>query len=337
MVALKSERHVFMWHISPHPVPQDAPVDVTLAQILAILEKEYKGGRAFAHLDSDGQIVSKDKVVDAKNCIFIADLKKLPKENAWVILITRGDPDAAHPSFINPVALTVKDVRPGADEVQGWSAHLIIRDDEDGRARHRACFERMQGVSSTLVQRFLDALIDAATDGDPSYTYQKALKKGKKTKVEERPYKLRLGVNKVPSENLKRDIERGVLSQITLIKSDAEYGGPGDPTTFNSVKQELVIRPKRVDANAAYDLATRIAAWGKSNDYSEVQFRIDSLPGDTSASPRFDLEKADAMETLYSRSKRIVGFATILATCYQAANEEICAKMTAELTTDTNW
>lgn len=337
MVALKTERSVFLWHLAPHPTPNEAPVDVTFAEVLEHLQNAFDDKKAFAHIDSDGNLVKLGSATPAKNCIYIADLRTTKSGSAVALLINRGDPDVAHPSFINPLQSTVTNVPPGADEVQGWSSHLVISLNEDSRGRHRACFERMPNVSSTLVQKYLDALIDHATETDPRYVYEKMLRKGKKTYTEFRPYRLRLGVNKVPSETLERDIKEGVLTGVTLIRTKPEYAGPGDPSVLKSVKEQVTLRVKDVDDGRAMAFARSVVTWGRDNQYDEIQFRIEELPGKRSSSPRFQLEQADAMDTLYARSQRLTGFETLLETCYPEVNKEIAKRMLAELNNDANW
>lgn len=337
MVALKTERSVFLWHLAPHPMPREAPVDVTLNEILDHLKKAFEDKKAFAHIDSDGNLVELGSATPAKNCIYIADLRPNKSGTAVAMLINRGDPDVAHPSFINPLASTVKNVPPGADEVQGWSSHLIVSTEADALGRYRAAFERIPNVSSTLVQKYLDALIDHATGGDPNYVYQKLIRKGKKTSTEDRAYKLRLGIGKVPSENLERDIKDGVLTGVTLIRTNPKYAGPGDPTVLKSVKEQVTLRVKDVDDGRAMEFARSIAAWGRDNQYDEVQFKIEELPGNRSSSPRFQLEKADAMDTLYVRSRRLTDFNSLLETCYPEVNKEIARRMLDELNNDANW
>ena len=337
MAALKTERNVFLWRLAPHPKPKDAPVAVTLDEILEHLKAAFDAKKAFAHIDSDGNLVQLGSATPAKNCIYIADYRFNKSRAAVAMLINRGDPDVAHPSFINPLARTVKNVPPGVDEVQGWSSHLVISTRADSSGRHRAAFERIPSVSSTLVQKYLDALIDHASKSDPRYVYQKVIKKGKKTSTEERDYKLRLGVNKVPSESLEQDIKAGVLTGVSLIRTNPQYAGPGNPTVVRSVKEQVTLRVRDVDESRAMEFVRNVAAWGRDNKYDEVQFKIEELPGNRSSSPRFQLERADAMDTLYVRSQRLTGFRTLLETCYPSVNKEIAGRMLDELHNDANW
>jgi len=337
MVALKSERSVFMWRLAPHPLPKEASADVKLDEILNHLKSAFKDKKAFAHIDADGNLMSVGDVSSAKNCIYIADIKTSSNGKFVALLINRGDPDVAHPSFINPLQSTVTNVPPGQDEVQGWSSHFLVSLSADKAGRHRACFERMPNVSSTLVQRYLDALIDSATRDDPKYQYSKVLRQGKKTTTEQRPYRLRLGINKVPSESLARDIKEGVLTGVTLIRTKPEYSGPGDPTVLKSVKEQVTLRVKQLDDNRMLAFARSVARWAKANEYDEIQFKIENLPGNRRTSPRFQLEQADAMDTLYTRSKRLTGFKSLLETCYSEVNKEIARRMSDEIKNDKNW
>ena len=68
-----------------------------------------------------------------------------------------------------------------------------------------------------------------------------------------------------------------------------------------------------------------------------MQFSITQLPGGSTAHPRFEIEKLDAMDTIYSRSHRITGFSNLLETCYQSIDGEIAGKMIAELSNKSLW
>lgn len=334
MAPLKSERRVFLWRISPLTTPKGAP-SVTIEEILNLLTSAFNEKRAFAFVDDEGRVVPAQE--SAKNCIFIADLAVTHDGKEFRLLINRGDPDVAHPSFINPSAFTVKNVTPGLDEVQGWSAHMVIHLMPDRTGAYRAVFEKMQNVSSTLVQRYFDSILDSLTKDDARFHFQKYTKRSKKSVAETRPYKLRLGINKVPSEDLMKDVAAGTLSSITLIRHQPEYAGPGDPIIVKSIKEKLVIGTKKIDESSIKGYMRDLIRWGKINHYDEIQFGVTDLPGGASSSPRFTMEKADAMDTIYSRTRRITGFSKLLESCYQEIDVEIIEKMTQELYNENIW
>ena len=337
MVALKTERQVFLWHIAPRAIPSDAPVDVKLSDILNILDDAIASKKAFVYLRSDGGIAGDKDPKDSKNCIFIAQMKTTHDGYARMLLINRGDPDAANPSFLDPVQNTVEHVPPGVDQVQGWSAHMTIAIQPSADGRHRACFERMTNVSATLAQRYLEALLDQATSGDPQYTYTKTVKKGKKYVDEIRSYKIRLGVNKVPSERVLDDIKNSELSGIKLIRKNVKYAGVASPSIVKEITETLKISTNDVDKNALQNYIHSVQQWGKDKGYDEIQFEVTNLPGGGSASPRFSLEIADAMDTLYSRSQRVTGFGKFLETCYADIDSEISGKMLDLMKDESHW
>jgi len=337
MVALKTERQVFLWHVAPHAIPSETPVSVKLTSIFAILQSAYDEKRAFVYLRSDGRVAGDGDEKDVKNCIYIAQMKPSSDGHAMVLLINRGDPDAANPSFLDPQANDVENVSPGEGKVQGWSAHLTIAIKPRADGRHRACFERMSNVSGTLVQRYLEAILDAATVGDEEFSYKKLIKKGKRYVEELRPYKIRLGVNKVPSEKILEDIKNSELSGIKLIRKKSDYTGPASPNLINSVTETLSIKTKKMDESIVGEFVRKVQNWGRDEGYEEIQFEVSNLPGGGSASPRFSLDIADAMDTLYSRSLQITGFPYFLETCYKDVDPEIADKMLSLLKDESHW
>jgi hypothetical protein len=104
MVALKTERRVYLWHMSPQAIPKESAKKVTFAEIFQMLNDAFNKGTAFTYLDSDGNIIAPSKTTDVKKCIFIADIQVSKSKNNCAILFIRGNPDVAHPSFINPLA-----------------------------------------------------------------------------------------------------------------------------------------------------------------------------------------------------------------------------------------
>ena len=77
MVALKTERRVFLWKLTPRPNPSEAKKPVTLEEITKIVRFEYDKKRARAYLSERGRILADDDPDrDEKNQIFIANIKE---------------------------------------------------------------------------------------------------------------------------------------------------------------------------------------------------------------------------------------------------------------------
>jgi len=160
MVALNTERRVFLWRIRPIASPHEAngadrasgdKVVVSLDEIIRLLEAEHSAGRGRVFLSDTGRILDDDEEPDEKNRLYIAEIARDPNRGVITLLINRGDPNIASPSFINTVEGTVRTEPPAEDEVPGASAHLVIADKATADG-HRACFEQMPHVSSTLVR-----------------------------------------------------------------------------------------------------------------------------------------------------------------------------------------
>lgn len=338
MVALKTERQVYMWHLTPQAVPTEAPVTVTLDEILKIWIDEHKLGKAEIYLDNDGRVIKEDDSLtarDPKNRVYIADIAV--ESESITLLINRGDPNVSEPAYIDSVTKDVRTVAPKKNESQGWSAHLVISKQHSHSAAYRACFERMPHANSWYAEKLLNVILSRRSKADSKYFYKAPVKKGKKTTTEDKPYKPAISVKKFPSDLIKEDIEKGELTEITLIKSSNKFSGVDAPDIVDSVKMKLVVKPKKVEKKRMLGFIHRLTDWARENKYSEIQIQIRNLPGNTSISPRFSLDQKDATETLYVRSQRLAGFKTLLESCYANIAPEIGRKMLDLINDDDKW
>src|SRR4051812_27284929 len=104
MVALKTERRVFLWRMRFLPSPAEAvgQVTVNLEDVIGLLEAEWTGNRARVFLSESNRVLDDgDPAADEKNQLYIAEIKRDPKAEAVTILVNRGDPNAVSPSFID--------------------------------------------------------------------------------------------------------------------------------------------------------------------------------------------------------------------------------------------
>ena len=250
--------------------------------------------------------------------------------------MNRGDPYVADTAFINSKSATVRTIVPDEDESQGWSAHLVIAKKSKSDA-HRACYERMPHITSWYIELLFRRIIERAVQNDEDYTYEKRTKKRGEVIVEIKRYKPGLSVRKVASEQLKRDLARGELSQIVLIDSTADYAGPDSPKVIKSVKKTLTLKPGTTEKSKLLAFIDKLPPWAKKEGYDTIQVKITGLPGGVSSSPRFDLERDDAAETLYVRSQRLVDFQKPLESCYAKICKPIHQKMIALIGDNAKW
>lgn len=128
---------------------------------------------------------------------------------------------------------------------------------------HRACYERMPHTTSWFAEQLIRSILERHAATSRKYVYEKRVRKGKREVVEQRRYRPHFGVTKVPSESIKRDIETGELSTITLIETKPEYRGPDAPDVVKSVEHKMIIRTKPTDGNKILDyVKTKIIAMG---------------------------------------------------------------------------
>jgi hypothetical protein len=338
MVALKTERRVYLWHVAPRPLPREAPVIVTLPEVIAILKDAFDGNTAELFLNSDGRVLLADAPAadkDPKNRVYISDFSE--DDGFVTMLINRGDPTLADTAFIDAVTGDVRTVPPRQNESQGWSAHLVISKYINNNV-HRACFERMPHATSWFVEMLFRRILENRAKNNPAYVFQKARRKQGKIVYESFDYRDHLSIKKVPSEQLKDDIKQGEVASITLIESKAKFTGPDSPDITKSVERKVVIKPHKAVAKAkvlAY--LQELFPWAKKHKFDTIQVKLTDLPGGASASPRFIIEQGDATETLYVRTQRLVGFDQILESCYAKIMPEIKKKMTALIQYDAKW
>jgi hypothetical protein len=337
MVALKTERRVYLWHVSVRTSPPEAfgkkgvsvaAIAPTLDDVIGILEAEVTGGRARVYLGSGGRLLEDDAVeVDEINQIYIAEIKRAADGETVTLLINRGDPAIVSPAFINAEKKTVRVEEPEENEAPGASAHLVISTKAD-HGRHRAGFEQMPHVSSSLAMAAIDRMIASALVNNPTYKYEVILKDRKgKPVISWRDYRPVLENHRVPSEKLIDDLDEGQLSSVTLTKKKLFYTGPGVSEIVSRQEEKVVISMKRRDKQPVKEFLKNLTAQAREEQYESISFHVENLPGKATSSPTLTLDDHDAMEQLYVRAQRITGFENILLGCYPSVCDEIEEKM----------
>ncbi len=342
MVALRSERRVFLWRVTPRPVPIDSKKTVTLEEILKYLEAAFAAkpeSTARAFLSDGGRILDDDDAQrDEKNQIYIAAIKRDPAKKTITFLVNRGDPNAAYPAFIDSETHSVRVEAPKPKESPGYSAHLVISLTAESSGKHRACIEKMPNVSSALVLGLFDKIVTRATAKDPAYTYEVVVRRTKKKEIKEtRRYRPLLEINRVPSENLIHDLEQGELTSVLLTKQKEFYTGPGSKELIKRQEEKVLIRTAPADGKKVAALVKRLTQWAKSEKYEEITFRLEGLPGGATNNPTLALDDHDALEQLYVRAQRLTDFKLFLDACYAEIHSEINEKMIAVVNGKQGW
>jgi hypothetical protein len=340
MVALKLERRVFLWNVRPRVSPSEAQErgkSANLDEIISILESAETAGTARVYLSNGSRILEDDDPDrDEKNQLYIAKIKRSADGKSVTLLVNRGDPNAVAPAFLNAEKNSVRVEHPKGSETPGWSAHLVIGMMPHGTT-HRACFEQMPRVSSSIVLSALDHIVARALAHNPTYTYDVVVKTNGKNRIVARPYRPALDAKRIPSENLLEDLNVGSLSSLTLTKRSTFYEGIGAADSIRRQEQKVLIKLKPSDPDDIKALVEKIVKKAKEEDFESVTFGVDDLPGNQSSHPTIPIDDQDAMEHLYVRAKRLTDFQNILEQCYSDPCDEIEERMTAIVIDDTEW
>jgi len=332
-IALKTERRVLLLRIKPRIHPADCPKTTNLDEIISLLEASLRAGTARCYITQSEAIIAdddKETERDEKNQIYIADIKRDTKAKTISLLINRGNPNAVSPALLTPSSNDVAYVSPGAKQTPGTSAHLVISTEwTDGF--HRAGFEKMPHVSTSLTSAAIDAIISRAVAGNTKYTFEVIVKPKKKSekpvKVKER-YRPILIFERMQSEKLKSDLSNGELSGVTLTKKVTSYSGPGQKDQVRYQEQKLVIHTAHKDKTVIEKLVASIEAFGKKEDYETITLHIGKLPHNQTSNPTLKLsDEEEALETLYARAQILTDFGTMLEACYENVCPEIEAKI----------
>lgn len=334
-LSLRLERRAFLWRVRARAMPAESNKPATLDEVVSVLEAAWTAGKARVFLDADGQLLDEGVKANPKNQLYIAQIKRDPSRDLISILVNRGDPDWVDPALLDPTLNKVRVERPSAKEAPGWSAHLLISTKLEASREHRACFEKMPRLSGSLILAAFDRMVTLALETNPSYTYE-VIKKGKKPKIEHRNYRPTLEIRRSASETLAEDLERGVLSGITLTRERKSYAGIGvDPET-KKVEEKIIITLAKLNATAAEAYLAKIIPKVRE-EFESMQVHISELPGGQSSNPVLPLDEQEALETLYVRAKRLTGFDVVLEQCYQDVSPDIESKMYAEICDNSNW
>jgi hypothetical protein len=345
MVALKTERRVYMWRVRPHCEPPEAEENrksTSLDEIVGILSEQIHAGTARAYLSSGGRFLEDDdEERDEKNQLYIADLRVRLDDQTVTILVNRGDPNAVATAYLDTAENKVRIDPPKGNEAPGYSAHLVISTvNRKGKnhGKYRACFEKMSRVSSSLVVGLINRILADAVAGDPKYTYTVNVKNKLKVGSRAKPYRPVLGIKKVPSEKLIDDLEKGELAGVTVTKRAVFYKGPGRDGLVKYQEQKITMRTTPADPTIVSKFMRGVEKWAIENDYESVTFHLENLPHGQVSNPTIVFsDEEEALERLYVRAQIISGFKEFLEACYPAICDEIEDKMVAVVNASHGW
>lgn len=343
MAVSRTERRAFLWRLVPRVKPAVAASlgkTATLEEILCILEAALSAGTARVAVSADGGLwdPTGSEPFDAKNQIYIQDIRRHPTEPIVTLLISRGDPNTAPPAFLDMTSASapIRVENPKPPEAQGWSAHLCISTTMISGS-HRGCYERMPGVSASLMQAALDHIVFAALAKNPTYEFETSKRVKSKLFIDRKPYRPFLDVGPVPSERLIDDLKQGELSRITLTRSVTSYAGPAAKKNVVRQERKLILHTAKSNAPDIESLVQEVMVFAREKKYEKITFNLEKLPGNMTNQPTIDITEEDALEVLYVRAQRLHGFVNLLENAYSKVSPQIEEKMIEVITDAALW
>lgn len=330
MVALNVERRVVLLRVKPRVTPADCEKTTSLDEFITILEHQVAANAARCYLTPAGVLIADDDTEtprDDKNQIYIAQIRRDSSRNILTLLVNRGNPNAVAPALLKPTSNNVTYIEPNEGQTPGSSAHLVISTTWAG-GYHSGAYEKMPGVPTSLTQAALNRIVERWTEAKAEYRYQYVTGKGSKQRTVTAPYRPILIFDRMPSEKLLDDLEKGELTGVTLTKRVTEYAGPGQQDIIKYQEQKLVIHARHKDKSSMESFAANVAAYGKEQGYDTLQLHVARLPFNQTSNPTISLtDEEEALETLYARAQVISGFSVLLEGLY----ENICSDIEAKI------
>ncbi len=351
MAAMKKERDILLLKLkaqtSPKNIPDNSPI-LTLNELMDILETVYKSGKHYALFSANGFMPTPGKmnlktigeVAGAPitdNIVFISDFWRNEGKTEYRLLIKRGNPDAANPSFTNIEKNTTRSVAPSEGETNGQSSHLVVSLDTSHKSidGYRAALEVIVGISRSLVMPYINGLIYEATKQDPRFSYQKQVKNEKVDMT----YRPSIGHSSSPSGSLEADLKKGYLSSVEFIDNKVTGAtGPDTDPAIKHVSKRLRFHLKPVDNHErAQEIIRKLNRKAREQEFDYIRVSMKDNEQEKYVSTRFKTEEGDALDKLYSRAETVNGFSQDLNSCYDKVHGELAEAMMLLINSPQKW
>lgn len=203
----------------------------------------FKNKSAIAYVV--GSALSADPMVDPTNAIYIADLEDTSQFLS--LLLVRGDPKRAIPSFVNPTSRSVIQTKPDdPGYVPGASCHIVISKQEIAvgcdQGRFRMAMEQTRGIGRTLAKDFLSILLGRFSEEHPDDFLAEKKRKRKTDKPEMVSYRPTVRFHAQMNGNLKKDLEEGRIGGFRLTRGSTKFRGEANEPSVQRLDVQLQAR-----------------------------------------------------------------------------------------------
>lgn len=255
------------------------------------------------------------------NAIYISDLKN--DKDHFSILLVRGDPSRALPSFVNTSSRTVKTIMSDdPNDVPGASSHIIISKQEiasgSDQGRHRMVMERTRGIGRALAKTFLAHLLDRYAKEFPEKFIAEKKRKSKKEKAESIEYRPTVSFNPQQNGSLKKDLEDGKIGGFKLVRGKSDFQGEAEDPKIQKLSIQLTAKiVPTAEFSKVRSLIDHIKQSMDGIDFEALNLElVDEAGIPTGNTKSIALDKIEEADMRYCKTIAINGLTESLNDCY---------------------
>lgn len=315
-------------------------IEVPVSVLFEACDHYYKKGEAIALIA--GSTVNTGTNVDESNAIYISDLKD--ERDTFSILLVRGDPGRAMPSFVNPkkrTVTTIKSNEPG--DVPGASSHLVISKQEiaagPDQGRFRTAMERTRGIGRALARDFLTSLLGRFSEEFPARFTAEKKRRSKKEKSETIQYRPTVRFNPHENASLKNDLENGRIGGFKLVRGKTDFQGEANEPKIQRMDVQLraVIAPTE-DVDRVSKLIHHVRKALDAISFEDFKLELVDEGGDLIGSTQtLSVDSLGEGDMRYCKTVTINGLGAGVMECYDKFHEPILVFGKKAIHTEKNW
>lgn len=297
----------------------------------------FNKGEAFAFVTQKGE-----SEPDPSNAIYISDIKHA--DHAFMLLLVRGDPKRAVPSFVNPTQRKVTKItskEPG--DVPGASCHIVISTQEivagADQGRFRMAMERTTGIGRALARDFIGDLLTRYAKAHQEEFRAEKKRRSRRQPVEIVNYRPTVRFHPQQNASLKKDLESGRIGGFKLVNGTTTFEGEASAPKIKRLDVQL--RASLAPTEDLKGVTTLIS--GIRNAINAVTFGdfklelVDESGNSTGLTQAIAVDSMDDSDLRYCKRIPITGINGEIQECYENFHEEILVFANAAISTESYW
>lgn len=247
---------------------------------------------------------------------------------AVTMLVRMSDSQAPNAVYSNVQNGTYIEHEKGEEEGNDVGAHIVISTLQESTKPNTYCaiIEAIRGLNYRDVRRILNRVLHRQYDDDPT-VFMVDDPRGRRTRTGELKrvsHLPRLELTGHPSESLVTDIDRGKLSGVVLVKSEAKTPVGGTAyLTKHETELRVAIDHRNLPQNVWTNLKAALATEATLFPTAKISFQLPNQP--RAVTVKIDSITGNPVDELYIRSVRLTGINPLLANSSQVIVKHLIA------------